>query len=132
MVLMWTCWLAATAVLALTPLLVFTTGASDEATESDQIAVGALGVVIAYPLLMAVAQLGAPRRVRSGISTAIGRGTTLAIYAAVIFVLAWQAGGAATFRGDALWVAYWLLSIAGWLALAWKLVAPNRAVPSDG
>jgi hypothetical protein len=132
MILMWMCWLSATAVLALTPLLVFATGASDEATESDQVAVGVLGVLIAYPLLIAVAQLSAPRRVRSGRSTAIARGTTLAVYAAVSFALAWQAAGAATFRGNALWVAYWLLCTAGWLALAWKLVAPNRAVSSGG
>ena len=132
MVLIWLCWLSATAVLALTPLLVFAAGASDEATESDQVAVGVLGVVIACPLLIAVARLGAPRRVRSGVSTVIARGTTLAVYPAVVFALAWQAAGTATFRGDAVWVAYWLLGIAGWLALAGNLVAPNRPVSSDG
>ena len=132
MVLMWMCWLAATGVLALTPLLVFAAGASDDATESDQIAVGVLGVVIAYPLLIAAAQFGADRRVRRELSTAIARGTALAVYAAVLFGLAWQAAAAVTFRGDAAWAAYWLLGAAGWLTLAWKLEAPNRAVSSGG
>ena len=129
MVLTWMCWLAATGVLALTPLLVFATGASDEATDSDQIAVGILGVVTAYPLLIAALQLGAARGVRRRPSKAIARGTLLAIYAAVVFALAWQAAGAATFRGDAAWGAYWLLGAGGWLTLAWKL---NRAVSSGG
>jgi hypothetical protein len=126
MVLMWMCWLAATAVLALTPPLVFATGASDEATLSDQFAVGVLGVVVAYPLLMAAALLGAARRVRHEVSTAIARGTTLAVFAAVVFALAWQAARGPTFHGDAAWASYWLLGTAGWLTLAWKLVAPNR------
>ena len=132
MVLMWMCWLAATGVLALTPLLAFAAGASDDATELDQIAVGALGVAIAYPLLLAAAQFGAARRVRRELSTVIARGTTLAVYAALLFALAWRAADAAAFRGDAAWAAYWLLGAAGWLTLAWKLVAPNRAVSSDG
>jgi hypothetical protein len=132
MVSMRLCWLIATAVLVLTPLLVLATGASDDATESDQIVVGALGVVIAYPLLIAAAQLGAPRRVRSDLPTVIARGTTLAVYAAVVFALAWRAAGASTFRGDASWVVYWLLSVAGWLTLSWKLLAPERAVSSTG
>ena len=132
MVLMWMCWLAATGVLALTPLLVFATGASDDATDSDRIAVGVLGVVIAYPLLMAAARFGADRRVRRELSTAIARATALAVYAAVLFGLAWHAAAGVTFRGDAAWAAYWLLGAAGWLTLAWKLVAPNRAVSSGG
>jgi hypothetical protein len=128
---LWMFWLAATVVLAMTPLLVFAAGASDDASGSDRAGLGAIGIVIAWPLLILAAYCGRVDRARPSLGRAIGRGTLLTLYAAVVFALAWHGAKGPSFRGDSVWAAYWLGSFAVWGALTGKLLYPRRWLASQ-
>jgi Na+-driven multidrug efflux pump len=128
--LMWIFWLTATIILAITPFLVFVAGASDSSTPSDQARLGAIGIVLAWPLLTVAAYFGSSDGVSARVGRAIGRGTALEIYAAIGFGFAWHAADGPIFRGDATWAAYWLVIAAGWLALTRRLLSSRRPASS--
>src|SRR4051794_2042742 len=87
---LWMFWLAATVVLVMTPLLVFAAGASDDTSVTEQAALGAIGIAIAWPLLILAAYFGSSNGDQRGLGVAIGRGTLLGLYAVVVYALAWQ------------------------------------------
>jgi hypothetical protein len=128
---LWMFWLAATVVLSMTPLLVFAAGHSDDASGSERAGLGAIGIAIAWPLLILAAYFGTFDRPHPSLGRAIGRGTLLGLYAAVVFALAWRSANGPTFRGDNAWAAYWLASFAVWLALTRKMLYARRSLSSQ-
>jgi hypothetical protein len=106
-------WLVATLVLAVTPLAVFLLGGSDAATGGDRRAVAAVGVAIAWPLLVLTAY-AATRSVTKGFA----RGTLLALYAGAVFAIAWRVADDEAFSGDGVWTAFWLATFALWVGLS--------------
>jgi hypothetical protein len=128
--LMWISWLTATVILSITPLLVFVAGASDSSTPSDQARLGAIGIALAWPFLTVAAHFRSSHGVSRRRGGTIGRGTALEIYAAIVFALAWHAADGPIFSGDSKWAAYWLVSSAGWLALARRLLSSQRSASS--
>jgi hypothetical protein len=128
---LWMSWLAATVVLSMTPLLVFVAGGSDDASDAQRAGLGAIGIAIAWPLLVLAAYLGTFDRARRSLRRAIGRAALLGLYAAVVFALAWRLAAGPAFSGDSAWAAYWLAGFAVWLALTGKLLSPRRSLSSE-
>jgi hypothetical protein len=116
--LFWVFWLAATAVLAGTPALVFLAGSADGVSVRLQVGLGAVGLAVAWSLLVLAARAGSSG---SSVRRAVGRATASAVYAAVVFALAWYFASGPTFTGDTAWAVYWLASGAIWLALARRI-----------
>lgn len=126
----WTLWLAATILLAFTVLYVYAAGGSDAATDSERMGLGAVGVALAWPLLIGVAHFGFSERGRHPLWRAVGLGTLLTAYPAIVFAVAWHAAHGPTFSGDSRWAAYWLVSLAGWVAVNRKRLSPKGSTPS--
>lgn len=124
-------WLAATILLSFTVLYVYAAGGSDAATDSDRMGLGAVGVALAWPLLIGVAHFGFSEPARHPLRRAFGLGTLLAAYPAIVFAVAWHAGHGPTFSGDSRWATYWLVSLAGWVAVNRKRLSPKGSTQSS-
>src|SRR4051794_32241356 len=114
-------WLVATALLALSPLLFFASGAVDGSGRASRILVGAVPALVAWPLL--VLALGLARR-RRGLATgfvtwpAAGRALILMALASGLFAVAYVLGSGPVIEGDSAWGAYWGAAGAAWVALS--------------
>jgi hypothetical protein len=124
-------WLAAAALVGAGVLLVFLLGICEDGdgclSAGERLAWGALPVALsALPLWGAVA-LVFRRRGQAGGRRAAATALLLAAYALAVGAVAWWLASDGAIHGDGAWLAFWLGSLAGWLALGFGLA---RGIPS--
>jgi hypothetical protein len=107
-------WFAATCLLALSPLLYFVSGASDDATEAGRIGFAAIPPLISWPLLAVAISLARRRRAGPAARAAL----LLMLYAGGVLFLARRLGETAAVHGDAAWTLFWAASVLVWVVLS--------------
>jgi hypothetical protein len=113
-------WLLADGLLALSPLLFFVAGSSDEVALSTRLLAAAPPVVLAWPLLTLAIVL-TRRRGATGVALVAGaaRVSLLGIgYAVVLFAVGYRLAATSAIEGNLAWACFWAAAAAGWLALS--------------
>jgi hypothetical protein len=118
-------WLLGTCLLAVSPLLYFVSGTSDDATEAARAGLAAIPALMAWPLLVLAIGLALRRQGRAMgllVGGAAGRALLLMLFAGAVLTLARHLGTAVAFHGDAAWTLFWTAATVAWVALGAAVV----------
>jgi hypothetical protein len=114
-------WLVASCLLAVSPLLYFAAGASDDATDGARVGLAAMPALMAWPLLALAVGLARRRQGRAMgpvLGGAAVKASLLLLFAGADLLLARHLGAAVAIHGDATWTLFWTGSAVVWVALS--------------